>query len=403
MCLNVLFFVMLSAALSGGSSPTRSPYPSPEPPVPETQRTDEEHIRDTCGCKFPEEGLPRPWAPPNTNLTAAHGSQENPRAAEGHAACRDPAAHGVTSPDLEVCTSMYWDRLRELESAYEDLKAAQTVAAEANVPATGKHVGDFSLNNCSSNVSLDVSVGGQYIVASNGLIGCVAVYRNPSLDVVAVVWDVDGAPLRTPGSVCFTQPGRVLVVEQEAKRLRELSYEGKHIRLFGTGVAFDLQISGLAFSGTSVAVSHYAELLLFDYLSGVLLHKFGREGGAVGDLWGCHGVAFTPDSRSVLVADGSNHRIAVFTTDGSEAWCFGMNQLHFPRDVCVLPNGSFAVADSGNSAIVVFSPDGKRILRRFPSFGNELEGATLPTALCFDNVHHQLFVLEDMGTLRVFE
>nr|XP_058957431.1 E3 ubiquitin-protein ligase TRIM71-like [Pocillopora verrucosa] len=96
---------------------------------------------------------------------------------------------------------------------------------------------------------------------------------------------------------------------------------------------------------------------------GTYLRSFGRIGDKQGELNWPTGIAFDKNSRSIVV-DRSNHRVQLFNEQGEYLSQFGDegnldHQLRDPYGVSVDTNGNIIVADKGNKLIKIFSPSGQ--------------------------------------------
>ena len=66
----------------------------------------------------------------------------------------------------------------------------------------------------------------------------------------------------------------------------------------------------------------------------------------------------------ILVADGSNHCVKVFTAQGKYLTKFGSQgagdgQMKHPRGLAVDPNGGVLVCDQDNNRVSLYGPDGR--------------------------------------------
>ena len=100
---------------------------------------------------------------------------------------------------------------------------------------------------------------------------------------------------------------------------------------------------------------------------GTHLRSFGKEGQKNGEFNRPTGIAF--DSHgNIIVADGCNHRVQVFERNGKFLCKFGEgsldHQLRHPESVSINGNGDIIVADKGNKLIKIFSSSGE-YLRKF--------------------------------------
>ena len=97
---------------------------------------------------------------------------------------------------------------------------------------------------------------------------------------------------------------------------------------------------------------------------GTYLRSFGREGEKQGEFNCPRGIAFDKKNESIFVADRSNHRVQLFSGQGEYLNQFGGkgsldHQLMTPLGLCVDCDGNIIVADSGNKLVKVFSQSGQ--------------------------------------------
>ena len=106
---------------------------------------------------------------------------------------------------------------------------------------------------------------------------------------------------------------------------------------------------------------------------GTHLRSFGREGNNNGEFQSPKGIAF--DSLgNIVVVDCGNHRVQVFDRNGNFLSKFGEyvsrdNQLKFPQGLSINGNGDIIVADTGNQLIKIFSSS-RNYLRKFGGAGS---------------------------------
>ena len=135
------------------------------------------------------------------------------------------------------------------------------------------------------------------------------------------------------------------------------------------------------------------------------LREFGRRGSGDGQLAhpGGIGVYREANDETIVVADGANHRVQVFSSDGSFKYSLGseggaVGQLNRPRDVCLTAQHDIVVADTGNHRIQIFHKDG-RITVFGAGPGTEPGSLTKPSgvAVCIDG----RLVVADSGNHRI--
>ena len=90
------------------------------------------------------------------------------------------------------------------------------------------------------------------------------------------------------------------------------------------------------------------------------IRSFGSKGSSTGQFQYPCGVAITSDYY-ILVADGSNNRIQMFTMEGKFVKSVGQKdeplQFNYPLGIAVHPSGSVFVADSSNHRIQILNQD----------------------------------------------
>ena len=126
---------------------------------------------------------------------------------------------------------------------------------------------------------------------------------------------------------------------------------------------------------------------------GTHLRSFGSRGQNDGELKYPTGIAFD-NVGNIVVADNNNHRVQVFDRNGNFLSNFGErgsrdNQLECPLGLSINSNSDIIVADRGNKLIKIFSSSGE-YLRKFSGAGS------------FVNPYHciqhgQYFIVSDDG------
>ena len=106
---------------------------------------------------------------------------------------------------------------------------------------------------------------------------------------------------------------------------------------------------------------------------GTHLRSFGRQGRNNGEFNCPSGIAFNRNGN-IIVADNYNHRVQVFSGNGKFLSKFGSqgsldHQLENPKGLSITDNGNIIVANSGNKLIKIFSPSGN-YLRKFGGAGS---------------------------------
>ena len=134
---------------------------------------------------------------------------------------------------------------------------------------------------------------------------------------------------------------------------------------------------------------------------GTHLRSFGRYGNNNSEFYCPTGIAF--DSHGNIVgADFLNHRVQVFDRNGNFLSKFGEkgsldHQLSFPEGLSINGNGDIIVADSGNKLIKIFSSS-RNYLRKFGG-----AGSLVNPYYCIQ--HGQYFIVSDWGdhSIKMFD
>ena len=160
----------------------------------------------------------------------------------------------------------------------------------------------------------------------------------------------------------------------------------------------------------SMAVNDRDEIAVVDYCNhrvsvfssdGTHLRSFGRWGNNDGEFRNPKGIAF--DSYgNIVVADSWNHRVQVFDRNGNFLSKFGEegsrdNQLQYPEGLPINGNGDIIVADWGNKLIKIFSSSGE-YLRKFGG-----AGSLVAPYHCIQ--HGQYFIVSEGGddSIKMFD
>ena len=101
--------------------------------------------------------------------------------------------------------------------------------------------------------------------------------------------------------------------------------------------------------------------------NGTFLRSFGRKGENAGEFNCPIGIAIDKD-RKIFVADCKNHRVEIFSWEGRHLGSFGGkgsldSQFLYPWGISLDSNNNVIVADSDNKLIKIFTPHGKFIMK----------------------------------------
>lgn len=195
------------------------------------------------------------------------------------------------------------------------------------------------------------------------------------------VFDLDGKYLRgwqtptiingRPGGIGIAPDGNILVPDSHYQRLLLYTPTGKLVReIVGT-----TEHGGLGPFGyiSDVVQDREGSLYIAEFgdanqvrkltVAGKHLAAFGTAGDGPGQLARPRGLALN-HRQEIVIADSCNHRLQVFTQDGSLVRIIGRagagpGEFSYPYKVAVAPNGDLIVAEFGNHRVQRLSGDGK--------------------------------------------
>ncbi|CAH3038233.1 unnamed protein product [Porites lobata] len=167
---------------------------------------------------------------------------------------------------------------------------------------------------------------------------------------------------------------------------------------------------GMVNSPRGVAVNDHDEIAVTEFCNhrvsvfssdGTHLKSFGRIGDNNGEFRFPTGISF--DSHgNIVVADSWNHRVQIFDRNGNFLSKFGekivrVHRLFYPEGLSINGNGDIVVSDEGNKLIKIFSSSGE-YLRKFGG-----AGSLVSPYHCIQ--HGQYFIVSDAGdhSIKMFD
>ncbi|MDO8774094.1 MAG: SMP-30/gluconolactonase/LRE family protein [Burkholderiaceae bacterium] len=182
----------------------------------------------------------------------------------------------------------------------------------------------------------------------------------------------DGA-LGGPMGLALDGDENIYVAEAAGKRVQVFDRTGKHLRFITDpsierpiGVAIDIPRGKLYVADTARAESAEHTVKIFD-LKGKLLGKIGKQ---IGDIPGSFlfPTYITVDTKGNLyVADTLNSRVQMFDPDGKFVKAYGKRgtaygQFDKPKGVALDTFGNLYVVDSGWSNVQIFNAAGEALM-----------------------------------------
>ena len=188
---------------------------------------------------------------------------------------------------------------------------------------------------------------------------------NPYLDNITPVRTI--TELNHPWGVAVSDDNHVIITENNGDCVTILDREGKKVKsLGGEGGSGNVKFSnpiGVAITPDKfilVSDNHRIQKISMD---GYLIASVGENGS--GPLqFNTSGLAISPITGQVYIADLGNHRIQVLNPDLTFSHSFGSEgsangQFQYPHDIAIDSQGLVYVTDCWNHRIQKFSPDGK--------------------------------------------
>jgi ABC-type Fe3+ transport system permease subunit/DNA-binding beta-propeller fold protein YncE len=186
--------------------------------------------------------------------------------------------------------------------------------------------------------------------------------------VFQLSWQMPQTDLGKPKGMCRDREGNIIVVEPHYQRVNHFSTQGRLLAQWGergtnTG-QFTLPRAVAVNSRNEIFVSEYGAMeriqkfQISNFKSPHLLDTLGTPGNAPGEFNRPEGLCVDSQNR-LYVADSCNHRIQVFSSDGTFLRAYGKagsgkGELSYPYDICVDAAGRQYVCEFGNSRIQVF-------------------------------------------------
>ncbi|XP_019855751.1 PREDICTED: E3 ubiquitin-protein ligase TRIM71-like [Amphimedon queenslandica] len=190
---------------------------------------------------------------------------------------------------------------------------------------------------------------------------------NPYLDNIIPIYCV--AELIGPWGIAVNDESHnIIITEHWNNCVTILDREGKKVKLLGgKGGSGNVKFPsprGIAITPDKcilVCDNHRIQKISMD---GYLITSVGEEGNGPLQFNIPAGIAISPITGQVYVADRANHRIQVLNPDLTFSHSFGSEgsangQLSYPRHIAIDSQGLVYVADSGNHRIQKFSLDGQ--------------------------------------------
>ena len=133
--------------------------------------------------------------------------------------------------------------------------------------------------------------------------------------------------------------------------------------------------------------------------------SFGQETESLGMLNVPYGVAVN-DQDEIAVTEHLNHRVSVFSSDGTHLRSFGElgqsnGEFHYPTGIAFDSHGNIVVADSNNHRVQVFDGNGN-FLSKFGELGILDHQLTCPKGLSINDKGDIIVALSSNSLIKIF-
>ncbi|KAI6661930.1 hypothetical protein LOD99_9700 [Oopsacas minuta] len=197
--------------------------------------------------------------------------------------------------------------------------------------------------------------------------------------------------MNDPKGIVIDSARRLFVADFLNKRVQVFSQDGNFIADFGSQVFF--RPYGIALFDEFVFVTDRQLNLVFKFLQ----TNYNLVGKSVkGNLNSPSGLTIDRD-REVLVADRSNNRIAVFSSELKFVREFGEDKLDYPQDVKINLNKIYVADNNEFKNIHIFSKTGDLLKSVI-----QLANVTRNIFICFDS-NNNILISDSVGdTIQIF-
>uniref|UniRef100_A0A1X7UY81 RING-type domain-containing protein n=1 Tax=Amphimedon queenslandica TaxID=400682 RepID=A0A1X7UY81_AMPQE len=233
---------------------------------------------------------------------------------------------------------------------------------------------------------------------------------NPYLDNITPVRTI--TELNYPSGVVVTDDNHVIVTEYHGNCVTILDREGKKMKSLGLGEGRSGNVK--FFSPRGVAITPDKFILVSDNhriqkisMDGYLIASVGKKckGNRPLQFNTPHGIAISPITGQVYIADWFNHRIQVLNPDLTFSHSFGSEgkangQFQLPHDIAIDSQGLVYVADYGNHRIQKFSQD-RNFLSQFGTKGSGPGQLNSPNGITIDTAATGLVYVSEWGNHRI--
>ena len=222
--------------------------------------------------------------------------------------------------------------------------------------------------------------------------------------------------LPSPQFAAWTTDGKLLVtfIEKDGNYgilQKDDARDSERLLSVGSGIGQFNWPQGITASQTTayIADSNNGRIQRLDLAAQTFLEPFGGLGRKTGLLLRPQGICFF--GYELFIADTRNHRIQVFSADGTVKRAFGElgdgdDQFRLPTSCAVSPDREIFVVDSKHALVKVFDLEG-RFLRKFGGLSSSRKEPGLlnmPTGISLDERSGSVWVADTgNGRIQIFD
>ena len=278
----------------------------------------------------------------------------------------------------------------------EEKKEEDRAIAIVSTITTTNHPGVFTIHcNACGRYQVNIQVN-DVEVGSTSLV----IPFNPHFDSIAPLRTITG--VKNPWGVGVTDDGCIIVSEISQNRVTVLDRDGRKVKSFGHqegGESQKLKFShprGIAVTSDNfiiVADDHKIQKIS---MGGECIRSYSKQGNGPLELNEPTGIAISPTTGCIYIADFNNNRIQVLNPDLTFSHTFdtsklSIGQFNHPRNIATDRRGILYVPDTYNNCIKVFTPDGQ-LYSLFGTKGSGRGQLNLPSGIVFDDDKNLVYI-----------